>query len=185
MSIPTPRAAATDSPFFTESPTPSTVAKHPVLTRRSSGHFRVAPTANHTIHKIWYQRGKMLVEQHRYEQAITSFDTALALQPSDVNSWVFKGVALMRLGYNQSALASFQKALVLAPDHREAWIFQGTVLRAMDRQSEAIGCFRAALVLQQYAIFPETASGESSNPAPHELSNESSSESSGESAYPS
>jgi tetratricopeptide (TPR) repeat protein len=110
------------------------------------------PCPEEAIPQIWYKRGKMLMEQQRYDAAVASFDTILKLQPEDVKSWVFRGIALFHLKYYQSALSSFQTAVAIAPDNREAWLFQGSVLKALERHSAAIECYRTALLLQQQEV---------------------------------
>lgn len=101
------------------------------------------------IPQIWYNRGKMLVEQQRYNAAVASFDMALKFQPNDPKSLIFRGIALFHLHYYQSALGDFRTAAEMAPDNREAWIFQGAVLKALKHPGAAIECYRTALLLQQ------------------------------------
>jgi tetratricopeptide (TPR) repeat protein len=116
---------------------------------------RLSPTAavaqpgpHEATVQVWYNRGKMLVEQQRYNAAINSFDMALKLQPHETKSLIFRGIALFHLHYYQSALRDFRTATEIAPDNREAWIFQGVVLKALERHSAAMACYQTALLLQ-------------------------------------
>ena len=48
----------------------------------------------------------MLRELGRQEEALASFDHALALQPEDANAWNNRGNVLRELGRGEEALAS-------------------------------------------------------------------------------
>ncbi|HBL12672.1 MAG TPA: hypothetical protein DD379_14985, partial [Cyanobacteria bacterium UBA11162] len=47
----------------------------------------------------------------RYEEALTSFDQAIALNTDDYNIWKIRGIALEKLQRYQEALASFEQAI--------------------------------------------------------------------------
>ncbi len=103
-------------------------------------------------HRVWLERGKLLIRQGCYEDAIASFDTTLSLQPREYRAWIYRGVALAYLEWYEAALVSFNKAIEQAPNNRDAWIFRGAVLTYLNRFKEAGNSYRVALNLQQQGI---------------------------------
>ena len=106
-------------------------------------------SSGETVPRVWYNRGKMLMERQRYNAAIASFDMALKSQPNDAKSLIWRGIALFHLNYYQSSLCDFRLATEIAPESRSAWIFQGVVLKALERDSAALACYRTALLLSE------------------------------------
>ena len=60
------------------------------------------------------------MELGRPDEALASYDQALALRPDDANTFNNRGSALMALGHAEEALASYDRALAIKPDHAEA-----------------------------------------------------------------
>ena len=60
-----------------------------------------------------------MVQLARYEEAVESFDRALALKPGDADMLNNRGSALAALGRHEAALASFDQALRLLPESAE------------------------------------------------------------------
>ncbi len=65
-------------------------------------------------------RGLSLVELENYEEAISSFDKALEIQPSSFKIWDKRGYTLVRLGRDEEAITNFNKALELNPEYGSA-----------------------------------------------------------------
>jgi tetratricopeptide (TPR) repeat protein len=63
-----------------------------------------------------YNKGVELLDAGKYEEAITYFDKALAIEPNDVDALNNKGIALHNLGKNQEAIALFDKVLLIKPN---------------------------------------------------------------------
>jgi tetratricopeptide (TPR) repeat protein len=61
----------------------------------------------------------------RLEQALASYNDALALRPDDAEALVNRGVTLHDLKRFDEALASYDRALALRPDHADAHFFKG------------------------------------------------------------
>ena len=66
----------------------------------------------------------------RYEEALASFDRALALTPDQADTWAIV-VALYSLDRYEEALASFDRALALSPDHTDTWTNRGNALYSL------------------------------------------------------
>jgi tetratricopeptide (TPR) repeat protein len=71
-------------------------------------------------------------DTHLFEQAITCYDRALALDQDDADSWDSRGVMLMALGRYRESVASFDRALALNPEHEAAWTNRQIALLGAD-----------------------------------------------------
>ncbi len=92
----------------------------------------------------WYNRGVVLIDLERWEEAVASFDRALAIQPTPM-AWTNRASALQRLGRLQESLDSADRALAIARDYPLALHNRGVALRALGRIEEALGAFDAVL----------------------------------------
>src|SRR5664280_2193422 len=63
----------------------------------------------------WYNKGNSLHRLGHDEEAISSYDKALALNPRDAMTWDNKGSSLSSLGRYEEALDCLDKALALNP----------------------------------------------------------------------
>jgi Flp pilus assembly protein TadD len=52
-----------------------------------------------------------MLHLNRYQEAVTSCNKALEIQPKDAQAWIFRGAALHRLGRYAEAYDSYDKAL--------------------------------------------------------------------------
>nr|VFJ60049.1 MAG: Tetratricopeptide (TPR) repeat [Candidatus Kentron sp. DK] len=96
----------------------------------------------------WFYLGVAQYDAGRYQEALASFDKALALQPDDADAWSNRGAALNELGHHREALASCDKALALQPDDAAAWGNRGNALVGLGRHQEALESYDKALALQ-------------------------------------
>ncbi|MBR6975902.1 MAG: tetratricopeptide repeat protein, partial [Ottowia sp.] len=93
------------------------------------------------------------------EEAVASFDAALALAPTQAGIHYDRATALTQLGRHEEALAGFERALTLAPDMRDGWMNRGIALGALGRHTEAIASLERALDLTQRPGAPRTVRG--------------------------
>ena len=93
-------------------------------------------------------QGALLQADGQREQALASFDAALAHKSDNASNWYNRGTLLESLGRRENALASFTKALTLNPGHAEAWHHSGTVLAALGRGEDALAAFDKCLALK-------------------------------------
>jgi tetratricopeptide (TPR) repeat protein len=68
----------------------------------------------------WTYRGVVLNELGRYDEAIHSFDKALALQPEYTIAMYYRGNSLGRLGKYTEAVAMYDQAIAITPDFSNA-----------------------------------------------------------------
>ena len=60
-------------------------------------------------------KGKQLLEDGRYDDALGFFEQALLLNQNDPDLWNFKGVSLRSLGRYEEAMECFNKSLTIDP----------------------------------------------------------------------
>ena len=90
--------------------------------------------------------GALRARQGRFEEALASYDTALAVQ-SDFALLYYRGVALRALKRSDEALACFDAALRHNPDSAEAWNARGNALNDLNHPPEALASFDRALAI--------------------------------------
>jgi tetratricopeptide (TPR) repeat protein len=95
-------------------------------------------------------RGATLTELKRYDEALSSYDRALAIRSDIAEAHSNRGNVLFALGRHDEALASFARALALRPDYPPAYYNRGNVLHALKRYHDAAASFDRAL-----AIYPD------------------------------
>jgi superkiller protein 3 len=66
-------------------------------------------------HYIWNQRGTVLIQMGRYDEAIHSFDTSLSYQAHNPNAWYGKARAYAMAGAVEQTLKNLYRTFVLSP----------------------------------------------------------------------
>lgn len=89
-----------------------------------------------------------------FEQAVASYDVAIALKPDFADAHYNRGTALRGLGQSEAAIASFDRATALNPGYVQAYNNRGNALRDLGRLAAAIASYDEAL-----AIKPDLAEG--------------------------
>jgi tetratricopeptide (TPR) repeat protein len=95
--------------------------------------------------EVYNNRGAILQMMKRYDDALASYDKAIALKPDYTNAWFNRGSALKQLNRFEEALASYDKAIALNPGHAEAHNNRGVLLQQMRRFDEAIASYDKAI----------------------------------------
>jgi predicted O-linked N-acetylglucosamine transferase (SPINDLY family) len=90
-------------------------------------------------------RGAALHALGRFDEALASYASALALQPNSAAVHYNRGRVLQDLGQLEEALASYDRALALDPKSVAALTNRGNTLRVLNRPKEALACYDAAL----------------------------------------
>ena len=88
-------------------------------------------------------KGNVLAQLARYEEAVESFDRALALKPGDADMLNNRGSALAALGRHEAALASFDQALRLLPESAEVLSNRAISLKASGGSTRRAGIANA------------------------------------------
>ncbi|HXB60992.1 MAG TPA: tetratricopeptide repeat protein, partial [Candidatus Acidoferrales bacterium] len=95
--------------------------------------------------EVYNNRGALLQMMKRYDEALASYDRAVALKPDYTNAWFNRGGTLKQLNRFEQALASYDKAIALNPGHAEAHNNRGVLLQQMRRFDEAIASYDHAI----------------------------------------
>ena len=89
----------------------------------------------------------MLERLERREEALASYDRAIALDPKDSLTHYNRGSVLKDLKRFEEALASYDSAIGLNGDFAEAYVNRGNVLQELRRHEAAIESFGRAIAL--------------------------------------
>lgn len=65
--------------------------------------------------QVLVAKGKLLLENGQYGDALGFFEQALLLNQNDPDLWNFKGVTLRSLGRYEEAMECFNKSLTIDP----------------------------------------------------------------------
>jgi tetratricopeptide (TPR) repeat protein len=98
--------------------------------------------------EIHNNRGAVLQQMNRPEEALASYDRAIKLKPGYANAYYNQGTVLKRMNRYNDALASFDKALALKPDHAEACNNCGLIFATIGNMPEAGKMFLKASALK-------------------------------------
>jgi tetratricopeptide (TPR) repeat protein/glycosyltransferase involved in cell wall biosynthesis len=93
-------------------------------------------------------RGITLWELRRYEEALASYDQALAIQPDYFEALNNRGNALLGLKRFEEALESYERALAIRPDFSDALANRGAALYELGRPDDALVSYDQALKIR-------------------------------------
>ena len=91
--------------------------------------------------------GNVFMTLRQWDEAISHFEQALALQPELAQVYNNRGNALRSCRRFEAAVADYQKALALKPDFAEAWNNLGVALSELRQFAQAVACFGKAIEL--------------------------------------
>jgi len=94
-----------------------------------------------------FNDGVNFVKLGEHENAVVSFDKALAIESDNDMVWILRGSLLDDLGRFSDSLDSYDKALLIKPDYSVAWYGRGIALRKLGRYADAIASFDRAILL--------------------------------------
>ena len=92
----------------------------------------------------WNDRGNTLMFLRKYEDAVTAYDRAISLNPTNYQAWYGKGTALAKLGNVDDALQAYDQVLTLHPRNHQVLMAKGVLLRKEGKSEEADRCFELA-----------------------------------------
>jgi len=93
-------------------------------------------------------RGVVLHEMKRYEDALANCDKAIALRSGCAAFHYNRANSLQALQQVDEALASYDKAIAINPDHAEAYNNRGNILQKMKRFNDALADYDKAIAFQ-------------------------------------
>jgi tetratricopeptide (TPR) repeat protein len=96
---------------------------------------------------IWASRAEALKQLNRYDEALASYDRAIALAPNAV-FWDAKGYVLYAANRFDEAIQAFDESLKLDDTYVTSWIGKGLTYAKQDRYEEGLKALDRALELQ-------------------------------------
>jgi len=93
----------------------------------------------------WLEMGNAQANRGEYEEAIDSYDRAIALDAYIPDLWYNKGLATSSLGRYEDALYCYHRASNLEPFDPEIWLARGAALSSLGRYEEALDSYDRAV----------------------------------------
>ncbi|MCX8521601.1 MAG: tetratricopeptide repeat protein [Rhodoferax sp.] len=98
-------------------------------------------------------RGWALQEWGEFEQAVLSYDAAIAQNPRYDEAWCHRGNAQFQCEQFEAAVASYDRAIKLRKGYAQAWCNRGLALLHLGRVDGAFSSFSKAVEVQP--VYPE------------------------------
>jgi tetratricopeptide (TPR) repeat protein len=110
---------------------------------------------------------RFLIDQNRFDEAISLTDASLKYAPNDANLLVDRGLLAMRSGHADQALANWQSALVVDPGQKLAHLYLADELDREGKAQAAASHYNS--FLEQIASQPSQARTGDDRPAPEKV----------------
>ncbi|MEI6827415.1 MAG: glycosyltransferase [Desulfuromonadales bacterium] len=101
--------------------------------------------ANPDFAQLWFVQGSALQALHRRDEALVSFDSALAVNPKYIEVLVNSGVLLRDMRRHQESLERFRRVLEIDPDYETALGNYGVLLTEFKQGQLAVATFERLL----------------------------------------
>ena len=89
--------------------------------------------------------GKEMMGQHKYEEALSFFKKAVALDPKSAEGYYFEATALYWLERYKEADRSIEEAIKRNNQHYLIWYYRGKISLAMEAPKDALGYFEKSI----------------------------------------
>ena len=96
----------------------------------------------------WNNLGKLDYQQQNYQQAILSYNQALAVKPDYLPALIGRGNAQKASGLYSEASDSYDRALAINPNYYEAWYGKGSVAEYLQEYEAAREYYQKAVDLK-------------------------------------
>jgi TonB family protein len=103
----------------------------------NSNHFNKLPSISHQAFQ-YIQQANMLTYNKKYDEAISCFNKAIQLMPSNIHFLLGRGRTYFLNGKNSEAMADFNRAIELEPNYAYAYLGRGAVYMKDDKLDKAI-----------------------------------------------
>ena len=98
--------------------------------------------------EAYNNRGVILYEMKRYDDALANFEKAIALKPDYAEAYLNRGAAQRDLQQFQAAVHSYDKAIALKPDYAEAYLNRGFALHDLEQYQAAVDSYDKAIAFK-------------------------------------
>ena len=93
-------------------------------------------------------QGNAQEDQGQLENALASYEQAIAINPNSARAYSNRGNVLQSLNRVKEAIASYDQAVAIKPDYAEAFYNKANTLQANKQLAEAVVCYDQALSLK-------------------------------------
>lgn len=100
----------------------------------------------------WVDNGLKLISEHRYDEAIKAFSTAIEIIPQDYQAYNYRGVAWALKGDYDKAIADYDKALKIRPRYAEAYNNRGFAHTQIGELPQALNDYSRALEINPFFV---------------------------------
>ncbi|MDR1728282.1 MAG: tetratricopeptide repeat protein [Acidobacteriota bacterium] len=97
--------------------------------------------------KAHFDKGVELFDLGQFEESLTEFDAALAIDPNQPGIIARTGDCYTKLNKNEEALAAYNKAIEMEPDDGNLYALKGVVLSRLGRTAESQEMFKKSAEL--------------------------------------
>jgi tetratricopeptide (TPR) repeat protein len=101
-----------------------------------------------TLVDQWFDLGLQQVQAGQLEQAIASWDNALALEPNLAEAWQNRATVLGMVGRLEEALNNIEKAIALEPEEASYWFSKAGIYCGLTLWEEAISTWDHVITLR-------------------------------------
>jgi predicted O-linked N-acetylglucosamine transferase (SPINDLY family) len=101
---------------------------------------------------ILADKGKVLTELGRHQEALVCYQRAVSINPRHLNALQNQGATLLILKNFAEALAVFDRLLAIVPNYVPAFSNRGEALKELGRDEEAVTSFRQAIAIDPQNI---------------------------------
>jgi tetratricopeptide (TPR) repeat protein len=108
---------------------------------------------------LWVEKGDVLQNMGKTNEALAAIDTALLLDPANEYALCKKSRILCSAGRHADALAVIEVALGITRDNRALLVEKGVVLHELGRNEEAIGILDHAIEIDKKSAYALGAKG--------------------------
>ena len=99
----------------------------------------------------WANRGNVLNDLKRYEEALESYDMAIKLDANNQQAWIKRGNILKYLDRYEEALESYDRALELDANYQWGWLLRGDLLHYLKYYEKALESYDMAIKIDDNA----------------------------------
>lgn len=104
----------------------------------SAGLYKKILILDPTLAEVWANKGLVLYELQKHQEAVSAFEKAAALKPALLTPHLFLGIEYLRLGEASKAVPALKSALAVEPHHPQASYELANAYAALDRFELAI-----------------------------------------------
>ena len=95
----------------------------------------------------WNSRGETHHTMGRYEEAVTAFDRAIAIDPDHEGAWKNRGLSLAMLNRTSESEESFVRAIAIDPNDAEVFYYQALARNATGDRAGALDSIERAVAI--------------------------------------